>query len=113
MRVWSPLAPVAGWRTLDPRGGVRRPGPGQPAQLASERAKDKDRPVSPSTAESAYTVKDKVAVVGIGETTYYKRGGSPVSEFVLACEAILKAAEDAGIDVQGYRRLCVLQQRSQ
>ena len=56
--------------------------------------------MSPSTAESAYTVKDKVAVVGIGETTYYKRGGSPVSEFVLACEAILKAADDAGIDVK-------------
>ena len=53
-----------------------------------------------STSDATHTVKDKVAIVGIGETTYYKRGGAPVSEFVLACEAILKAAEDAGIDVR-------------
>ena len=45
------------------------------------------------------TIKDKVAVAGIGETTYYKRGTAPVSEFRLACEAIIKAADDAGIKV--------------
>ena len=28
-----------------------------------------------------YTIKDKVAIAGIGETAYYKRGGAPVSEF--------------------------------
>ena len=55
--------------------------------------------MSPSSADATYTVKDQVAIVGIGETTYYKRGTSPVPEFVLACEAILKAADDAGIDV--------------
>ncbi len=49
---------------------------------------------------SEYSVKDKVAIVGIGETAYYKRGGAPVPEFVLACEAILKAADDAGIKVE-------------
>ena len=52
-----------------------------------------------------YTVKDKVAIVGIGETVYYKRGAAPVSEFALACEAVLKAAEDAGIavaDIDGF-----------
>ncbi len=27
-----------------------------------------------------YTIKDKVAIVGIGETAYYKRGGAPVFE---------------------------------
>jgi acetyl-CoA acetyltransferase len=47
-----------------------------------------------------YTIKDKVAVVGLGETKYYRRGQAPVSEFRLACEAILKAANDAGIDVR-------------
>src|SRR5579884_2986232 len=46
------------------------------------------------------TIKDKVAVVGIGETAYYKRGGAPVSEFRLVLEAIFRAAEDAGIDVR-------------
>jgi acetyl-CoA acetyltransferase len=46
------------------------------------------------------TIKGKVAVVGIGETVYYKHGQAPVSEFQLAIEAITKAAEDAGIDVR-------------
>lgn len=49
---------------------------------------------------NAFTVKDQVAVVGVGETRYYKHGGSPVSEFALACEAIINAAEDAGIAVE-------------
>ncbi len=39
-------------------------------------------------------------VVGVGETPYYKRGEAPQSEFALACEAIRRAAEDAGIDVR-------------
>lgn len=47
-----------------------------------------------------YTIKDKVAIVGIGETRYYKRGASPVSEFQLTLEAILKAAEDAGLSAK-------------
>ena len=52
-----------------------------------------------------YTIKDKVAIVGIGETKYYKHGGAPVSEFQLTLEAILKAADDAGIavtDIDGF-----------
>ena len=49
---------------------------------------------------SEYTIKDKVAIIGVGETKYYKRGQAPVPEFRLACEAIMKAAEDAGIDVR-------------
>lgn len=39
-------------------------------------------------------------VAGIGETTYYKRGQAPKSEFALAREAIHRAADDAGIDVR-------------
>ena len=53
---------------------------------------------------SEFTVKDKAAIVGLGETKYYKRGGAPVSEFRLALEAILRACEDAGIkptDIDG------------
>jgi acetyl-CoA acetyltransferase len=41
-----------------------------------------------------------VAIVGIGETQYYKRGAAPVPEFQLACEAIQNAAADAGIDAR-------------
>jgi hypothetical protein len=54
---------------------------------------------------SDYTIKDKVAIVGIGETQYYKAGQAPVSEFQLALEAIQKAVSDAGLhieDVDGF-----------
>jgi acetyl-CoA acetyltransferase len=44
------------------------------------------------------TLRGKVAVVGIGETTYYRHGKAQVSEFKLALQAILAACEDAGID---------------
>ena len=44
------------------------------------------------------TIKGRVAVVGIGETTYYKRGQSPDPEFKLVLRAILNACEDAGLD---------------
>lgn len=44
------------------------------------------------------TLRGKVAVVGIGETTYYKHSQSPDPEFVLALKAILAACEDAGIN---------------
>ncbi|MHB8576471.1 MAG: thiolase C-terminal domain-containing protein [Dehalococcoidia bacterium] len=50
--------------------------------------------------DQVWTVKDKVAVAGIGETRYYKYGAAPVSEFALLCEAVLKAADDAGIDAR-------------
>lgn len=43
-------------------------------------------------------IKGQVAVVGIGETKYYKHGKSPDPEFSLALQAILKASDDAGIN---------------
>ena len=49
---------------------------------------------------SRRSLRGKVAVVGIGETTYYKHGKSPDPEFVLALKAILAACEDAGIKPQ-------------
>jgi acetyl-CoA acetyltransferase len=45
------------------------------------------------------------AVAGIGESTYYKRGQSPHTEFQLACIAIQRAVQDAGLglaDVDGF-----------
>ncbi len=44
------------------------------------------------------SLRGRVAVVGIGETTYYKHGQSPDAEFKLALKAILAACADAGID---------------
>ncbi len=48
--------------------------------------------------EDGYTLKDRVCIVGIGETEYTKRGQITRPEFQLALEAILHACEDAGLD---------------
>ena len=51
------------------------------------------------------TLRGRVAVAGVGETAYYKRGQSPDAEFDLALKAILAACENAGIspkDVDGF-----------
>src|SRR5262249_27441844 len=45
------------------------------------------------------------SIAGIGESTYYKRGESPQTEFQLACIAIRRAVEDAGLelaDIDGF-----------
>jgi acetyl-CoA acetyltransferase len=44
--------------------------------------------------------RGRTAVVGVGESPYYKRGASPDPEFVLTLKAILNAAADAGIDAR-------------
>ncbi|RXT45619.1 acetyl-CoA acetyltransferase [Bradyrhizobium betae] len=51
-----------------------------------------------STQRSERTLRGRVAVIGIGETEYYRHGTSPDPEFKLALKAILAACEDAGID---------------
>ena len=53
-----------------------------------------------------FTIKDKVSVVGIGESAYYKRGQSPYAEFHLALQAILAACEDAGLDPKAIDGFC-------
>lgn len=50
------------------------------------------------SARNARSLRGQVAVVGIGETTYYKHGASPDAEFKLALKAILAACADAGLD---------------
>lgn len=47
---------------------------------------------------AARTLRGRVAIVGIGETAYYKHGQSPDSEFKLAVRAVLAACADAGIN---------------
>jgi len=47
-----------------------------------------------------HTLRGKAAVVGVGETRYYKRGAAPDSEFKMALEAIMLACADAGVDVE-------------
>ena len=50
-------------------------------------------------------MRGNAVVVGVGESTYYKRGGAAESEFQLACIAIRNAVADAGLsigDVNGF-----------
>jgi acetyl-CoA acetyltransferase len=44
------------------------------------------------------TLRGRAAIVGVGETTYYKHGKSPDAEFKMALQAIIAACRDAGID---------------
>jgi acetyl-CoA acetyltransferase len=44
-------------------------------------------------------LRDRIAIVGVGETEYTKRGGIGRSEFQLACEAIHSAVSDAGVEL--------------
>ena len=43
-------------------------------------------------------LRGSTAIVGIGQTPWYRREASPHSEQKLALQAIVAAAEDAGID---------------
>jgi acetyl-CoA acetyltransferase len=53
----------------------------------------------PQTTRAAFA--DRTAIVGIGETEYARHGGiTDRTEFALCCEAIRRAADDAGIDVK-------------
>lgn len=45
-------------------------------------------------------MRGATAIVGIGQTPYYKRGTAPEPELKLAIRAITQAADDAGIDVR-------------
>jgi len=47
---------------------------------------------------SKRTLRGKVAIAGVGESTYYKRGEAKEPEFVLGLKAILAACADAGVD---------------
>ncbi len=64
-------------------------------------------------ASGERSIRGRVAVVGIGETAYYKHGQAPDPSSKLALEAILRACADAGIDPRRDRRLRLLQQRPQ
>lgn len=44
------------------------------------------------------TLRGRVAVVGVGESEYFKFGRSPHPEFKLVLQAVLAACRDAGVD---------------
>ena len=51
------------------------------------------------------SLRGRAAIVGLGETEYFKRGQSPHTEFKLALEAIINACADAGIhprEIDGF-----------
>jgi acetyl-CoA acetyltransferase len=54
---------------------------------------------------AARTLRGKVAVVGVGETQYYRWGKSPDPEFALALKAVIAACDNAGIsptEIDGF-----------
>src|SRR3954453_5509944 len=57
-------------------------------------------------AKDERTVRGRVAVAGVGESVYYRRGQSPDPEFVLVLKAILAACQDAGIDPRDIHGYC-------
>jgi acetyl-CoA acetyltransferase len=54
----------------------------------------------------AWALRDRTAIVGIGETQYTKRGGATQSEMALACESIKRAVADAGLTLDDVDGLC-------
>ncbi len=44
------------------------------------------------------SLRGRAAIVGVGETAYYRHGQSPDGEFTLCLKAILAACADAGVD---------------
>src|SRR5438067_10288559 len=54
----------------------------------------------------AWALRDRTAIVGIGETEYTRRGGATRGEMQLACEAIRRAVADAGLDLDEVDGLC-------
>ena len=58
------------------------------------------RSTSPPDRDEKVTRTPGVAVAGLGETTFYKRGTSPYGELELSLRAAVAACEDAGLDVR-------------
>ena len=54
----------------------------------------------------ARVLRGATSIVGIGETEYWKAGGATRSEFELACIAVLRAVEDAGLELSAVDGLC-------
>ena len=52
------------------------------------------------------SLRNATSIVGIGETEYWKAGGATRAEFELACVAVMRAVEDAGLDVSDIDGLC-------
>ncbi len=53
----------------------------------------------------SWDLRDKVCIVGVGETEYWRWGRANKSELTLALEAIVNAVDDAGVpmeDVDGF-----------
>ena len=55
-------------------------------------------PAGREPAVTGRTLRGRAAVVGVGESGYYRRSQSPYPEFVLCLQAVLAACHDAGVD---------------
>lgn len=55
---------------------------------------------------TAWPMRDRTAIAGIGETEYTRAGRATRTEFELACEAIVAAVADAGLTLADVDGLC-------
>jgi acetyl-CoA acetyltransferase len=55
----------------------------------------------------SWPLRDKTSIAGIGESEYTKAGRSTKTEFQLACDAIKRAVEDAGLSLSDVDGLSV------
>jgi acetyl-CoA acetyltransferase len=53
-----------------------------------------------------WALRDRFCIAGIGETEYTRAGRATRPEFTLACEAVSKAIEDAGLAIRDVDGLC-------
>ena len=51
-------------------------------------------------------LRNAASIVGVGETEYWKVGRATKSEFQLACIAVMRAVEDAGLELSDVDGLC-------
>ena len=52
------------------------------------------------------SIRNAASIAGIGETEYWKVGRATTSEFELACTAVMRAVEDAGLELSDVDGLC-------
>jgi acetyl-CoA acetyltransferase len=51
-------------------------------------------------------VRNAASIAGVGETQYWRAGHATTTEFELACRAVMRAVEDAGLELSDVDGLC-------
>jgi len=52
------------------------------------------------------SLRNRASIVGVGETEYWKAGRATRTEFELGCTAVMRAVDDAGLELSDVDGLC-------